>query len=51
MTTVTAPGKMIILGEYAVLEGAEALVYAVNRKAHVTAQIIPGNEFKVLSPS
>jgi len=51
MTTVTAPGKMIILGEYAVLEGAEALVYAVNRKAHVTVQTIPGNEFKVHSPS
>ena len=51
MTTATAPGKMIILGEYAVLEGADALVYAVNRKAHVTAQTVPGNEFKVYSPS
>jgi phosphomevalonate kinase len=29
-----APGKLVILGEYAVLEGAEALVMAVSRRCH-----------------
>ncbi|HUH94518.1 MAG TPA: hypothetical protein VL742_15415 [Casimicrobiaceae bacterium] len=31
----SAPGKLVWLGEYAVLEGAPALVMAVNRRAHV----------------
>jgi hypothetical protein len=30
---VSAPGKMMIAGEYAVLHGAEALVAAVDRRA------------------
>ncbi|MBS1270083.1 MAG: Phosphomevalonate kinase [Gammaproteobacteria bacterium] len=34
----SAPGKVAILGEYAVLEGAPALVMAVNRRARVTIQ-------------
>lgn len=32
----TAPGKLILTGEYAVLEGAPALVVAVNRRAMAT---------------
>ncbi len=32
---VSAPGKMMIAGEYAVLEGAEAIVAAVDRRAFV----------------
>ncbi|HET6725551.1 MAG TPA: hypothetical protein VFH85_06060 [Gammaproteobacteria bacterium] len=32
----SAPGKLVLLGEYAVLEGAPAVVMAVNRRAHVT---------------
>ena len=35
---VKVPGKLIILGEYAVLEGADALVASVNR--FVTVKII-----------
>ena len=31
----TAPGKLILLGEYAVLEGAPAIVMAINRRAQV----------------
>lgn len=39
MTTVrvSAPGKLFLLGEYAVLEGAPALLTAVDRRAAVTA--------------
>ncbi|MBD3225367.1 MAG: hypothetical protein GF313_11590 [Caldithrix sp.] len=36
MVHVKAPGKMILIGEYAVLEGAPALVAAVDRYAHVS---------------
>jgi phosphomevalonate kinase len=39
---VAAPGKVFLLGEYAVLEGAPAVVSAVGRYA--VAQFIPGNE-------
>jgi len=34
----SAPGKAVILGEYAVLTGAEALVMAVDRRCHVTLE-------------
>lgn len=37
MITALAPGKMILLGEYAVLEGSPALVCAVDRYARVQA--------------
>ena len=51
MIQVSAPGKMILLGEYAVLEGAPALVCAVNRRAYVGILPATGNEFTVHSPS
>ena len=38
----TAPGKAVVLGEYAVLEGAPALVLAVNRRCR--AQIGPSDD-------
>ena len=38
MITVQAPGKMILLGEYAVLEDAPALVAAVDRFSRVTVK-------------
>ena len=37
---VSAPGKLMIAGEYAVLEGAEAIVTAVGRRAY--ARLSPG---------
>lgn len=37
--TVSAPGKLMVMGEYAVLEGATALVMAVNRR--VRLQFVP----------
>lgn len=32
----SAPGKLFLIGEYAVLDGAPALLTSVNRRAHVT---------------
>jgi phosphomevalonate kinase len=37
---VTAPGKLMLLGEYAVVDGFPAIVAAVNRRA--TGQFVPG---------
>ncbi len=44
-----APGKLIIVGEYAVLEGEQSLVCAVNREALV--QISPADGFSISAPS
>lgn len=43
--TTSAPGKMVISGEYAVLEGARALSVAINRR--VECQFTPGNTVKL----
>lgn len=47
MIAAQAPGKMILIGEYAVLEGAPALVCAMD--CHARASVIPNgiNEFSV----
>lgn len=39
---VSAPGKLILTGEYAVLDGAPGLVMAINRRARVTLE--PSND-------
>jgi phosphomevalonate kinase len=46
----SAPGKLILLGEYAVLKGAPALVMAVNRFAEVILQPISSNHCLVDAP-
>ena len=51
MIQASAPGKMIILGEYAVLYGAPALVHTVDKRAEVNVHPLSGNEFLVSSPS
>ena len=40
---INVPGKLIILGEYAVLEGADALVSSVNRYVNVEIST-PGDD-------
>lgn len=47
----SAPGKLVLLGEYAVLEGAPALVLAVNRRARVTLATHPSDTWAINSPT
>ena len=49
--TASAPGKLVLLGEYAVLEGAPALVLAVDRRAHVTLARMYDDIWKIVSPT
>jgi len=46
----SAPGKLVLLGDYAVLEGAPALAVAVDRRA--TARVVPmaGGRFTIDAP-
>lgn len=48
--SASAPGKLLLLGEYAVLEGAPALVAAVNRRAHATISTGPPGAVRVVAP-
>jgi phosphomevalonate kinase len=48
--SVSAPGKIVLCGEYAVLDGAPAIVTAVDRRAIVSLENIPGPESLVLAP-
>ena len=45
-----SPGKLILLGEYAVLEGAPAVVTAVKRYAHATIKTSENSAFSIHSP-
>lgn len=47
----SAPGKMLLLGEYAVLEGAPALVMAVDRRAEVHLRRTQHDTHRVSAPS
>lgn len=47
----SAPGKLVLLGEYAVLEGAPSLVLAVNRRARVTLEPSPDDCWHIVSPT
>ena len=40
----SAPGKLVLLGDYGVLEGGRALVAAVNRRARGELSVSPANE-------
>lgn len=49
--TASAPGKLVLLGEYAVLDGAPALVLAVNRRARVALTPAAGESWQIVSPT
>ena len=52
MKVVTkVPGKLVLLGEYAVLEGASALVATVNRFAQVTLESTGDSTFLLQAPA
>jgi phosphomevalonate kinase len=46
----SAPVKLVLVGEYAVLEGAPALVLAVDRRACVVLEECEGNECRIDAP-
>jgi phosphomevalonate kinase len=48
LITASAPGKVILAGEYAVLDGAPAICMAVNRRARVTIAM-NGEEFHTVT--
>lgn len=47
----SAPGKLFLLGEYAVLEGAPALLTAVDRRVEVTIEESPTGSWQVSAPN
>lgn len=51
MSVITsAPGKVVLSGEYAVLDGAPAIAMAVNRRASVSVTEVDGELNRVTSP-
>ncbi len=46
----SAPGKLILIGEYAVLEGWPAAVMAVDRRAHVSLESSPDERWTFAAP-
>ncbi len=44
MTDASAPGKLVMVGEYAVLEGAPAIAAAIDVRARARVIAIPGTE-------
>jgi ERG8-type phosphomevalonate kinase len=44
MTDASAPGKLVLVGEYAVLDGAPAIVAAIDVRARAKVVAIPGTE-------
>jgi phosphomevalonate kinase len=48
--TASAPGKLVLAGEYAVLEGAPALVMAVDRRARVVLDDSDGADYRIDAP-
>ncbi len=50
MITATAPGKAVLSGEYAVIEGAPAIAAAINRRVRVTVAANPGDHHSISAP-
>ena len=50
MIRASAPGKLVLIGEYAVLFGAPAAVMAVDRRARVELEISAGDRWSLAVP-
>jgi len=50
VTDASAPGKVVLCGEYAVLDGAPAVCMATDRRARVTTTDFQGNWHRVRAP-
>ncbi len=50
MIATSAPGKIVLSGEYAVLEGAPAICSAVDRRARAAITKSPGERHRVVAP-
>lgn len=46
----TAPGKVVLLGEYAVLDGAPAMVQAVDRRCRVEMTVCAARDCRIEAP-
>ncbi|HZX24221.1 MAG TPA: hypothetical protein VFF18_11835 [Woeseiaceae bacterium] len=51
MSGADAPGKLVLTGEYAVLDGAPAVVTAVDRRAHVIVEPAAACRVQALGPA
>lgn len=50
MTVASAPGKVVLCGEYAVLDGAPAICMAIDRRAVVRVSASHGKTHRVIAP-
>lgn len=50
MTVASAPGKVVLCGEYAVLDGAPAICMAIDRRAVVRVSASHGTTHRVIAP-
>lgn len=50
MANSSAPGKLLIAGEYAVLEGAAAIAMAVDVRAHASVALVTGQGSRLIIP-
>jgi len=46
----SAPGKLFLLGEYAVLDGCPAVVAAVDRRVEVRVRIVAASRVRIVAP-
>ena len=47
---VSAPGKLLLLGDHAVVYGYPCIVTAVDKRLYVEAEIINDSENKIIAP-